>query len=150
MKEKQVRGINILNPVDIDRDYYLKSIDYAIKNGINYFDTAYPYHGGTSEALVGKILSKYPRDSFYLATKFPGFKPEMMARVTEIFQEQLDRCAVDYFDFYLLHNVCESSIDDYCNDTYGVMKHILQQKREGKIRIPCIVRDDGAVSLTWK
>lgn len=121
-------------PSDVNVPLVEEMFDYAIKNGINYFDTAYPYHGGTSEALVGNILSKYPRDSFYLATKFPGFKPEMMAQVTEIFQEQLDRCAVDYFDFYLLHNVCESSIDDYCNDTYGVMKHILQQKREGKIR----------------
>lgn len=122
------------DPSDVNVTLVEEMFDYAIKNGINYFDTAYPYHGGTSEALVGKILRKYPRESFYLATKFPGFKPEQMQRCVEIFQEQLEKCQVEYFDYYLLHNVCESSIDDYCNDTYGVMRHILQQKKEGKIR----------------
>jgi len=121
-------------PSDVNVALVDEMFAYALRNGINYIDTAYPYHGGTSEGLVGNILSKYPRDSFYLATKFPGFKPEMMQRAAEIFQEQLERCKVDYFDFYLLHNVCESSIDDYCNDTYGVMRHILQQKKDGKIR----------------
>ena len=63
---------------DVNVPLVEEMFDYAIQNGINYFDTAYPYHGGTSEAIVGNILSKYPRESFYLASKFPGFKPEQM------------------------------------------------------------------------
>jgi predicted aldo/keto reductase-like oxidoreductase len=82
-------------------------IEAAYEAGINYFDTAYRYHAGESELVVGKVLSALPRDRFYLATKFPG---HMMTcdngayRFTglpaELFQEQLEKCRVDYFDSY--------------------------------------------------
>lgn len=119
---------------DIDVVAVSNMVDHAIKNGINYFDTAYRYHAGASESVMGDILSKYPRESFYLATKFPGFEPELMQRVVEIFDDQLKKCKVDYFDFYLFHNVCEKNIDAYLTNEYGVYAHILKQKKDGKIR----------------
>ena len=82
----------------------------AFAKGINYFDTAWGYHNGNSETIVGKILKNYPRDSFYLATKFPGFSPENMTKAAEIFEKQLEKCQVEYFDFYLFHNVAEKNI----------------------------------------
>ena len=109
-------------------------VDFAMKNGINYYDTAWMYHGGNSERMIGKILADYPRGSFNLATKFPGNIRENIGRVEEIFEEQLRRCRVDYFDFYLFHNVCEINVDNYMDPQYGVMEYLLKQKKEGRIR----------------
>ena len=95
----------------IDEAATAEMIDYAIKNGINYFDTAWGYHGGNSEIVVGKLLSKYPRDSYYLATKFPGYDLANMNKAEEIFERQLEKTGADYFDFYLFHNVCERNRD---------------------------------------
>lgn len=109
-------------------------IDFAIKSGINYFDTAYGYHSGNSETVVGEILSKYDRKSFYLATKFPGYDLNNMASVEKIFNEQLKKCKVDYFDFYLFHNVCEKNIDAYLDEKYGIYDYLTEQKRNGRIK----------------
>ena len=87
-----------------------RMIDRAMEAGINYYDTAFPYHGGNSEIVTGKILSKYPRDSYYIATKYPGHQVLDSYNPAEIFEEQLKKCGVEYFDFYLLHNISESSI----------------------------------------
>ena len=106
---------------------------YALANGVNYYDTAWGYHGGNSEAAIGRALSGYPRDSFYLADKFPGYDLANLPKVREIFQEQLDRCRVDYFDFYLFHNVCEKNIDAYLDPQYGILDHLLAQKKSGRI-----------------
>ncbi|MBR3920364.1 MAG: aldo/keto reductase, partial [Oscillospiraceae bacterium] len=103
----------------IDKSATREMIDYAIKNGVNYFDTAWGYHDGESENIVGEILSEYPRDSFYIATKFPGYDVSNMTKVEEIFEEQLKKCRVDYFDFYMFHNVCESNIEEYLDRQYG-------------------------------
>ncbi len=108
--------------------------DYAIKNGINYFDTAYGYHSGESEVVNGKILSKYPRESYYIASKFPGFSEENMQNKEKIFNEQLKKCQVDYFDFYLFHCLSERSYDYYTSEEYSLMDYLLEQKRAGKIR----------------
>ena len=59
----------------IDEKSTAEMIDYAIKNGVNYFDTAWGYHGENSEIAAGNILSNYARNSFYLASKFPGYDP---------------------------------------------------------------------------
>lgn len=80
-------------------------VAYAMEHGINYYDTAWGYHNGNSELVMGKLLSGYPRESFYLASKFPGYDLSNMDRVEEIFEKQLEKCQVDYFDFYLFHNV---------------------------------------------
>ena len=111
-----------------------KIIDYAYEHGVNYFDTAYGYHGGTSEAAVRNALSKYPRESYYLADKFPGYDLSNMPKVKEIFEEQLERCGVDYFDFYLFHNVCELNIEQYLDPQYGIFDYLMEQKRNGRIK----------------
>ena len=110
-------------------------VDYAMEHGINYYDTAWGYHGGHSEEVLGRALAKYPRESFYLATKFPGYDNSNFGKVEEIFERQLQKCGVDYFDFYLCHNVTESNIDDYlAEDRFGTMAYLLEQKKAGRIR----------------
>ena len=109
-------------------------VDCAMAHGVNYYDTAYGYHDGNSELVVGRALAKYPRDSFYLADKFPGYDLANMPRVREIFEEQLKKCRVDHFDFYLFHNVCEMNIDAYLDPRYGIYDYLMEQKRNGRIR----------------
>ncbi len=109
-------------------------IDYAMANGINYYDTAWGYHGGNSETVVGEALSKHDRSKFYLASKFPGYDRENFGKHEEIFNKQLEKCKTDYFDFYLYHNVCEANIDDYLDDSLGLTEFLLRMKAEGKIR----------------
>ncbi len=135
---------------NIDREKAREIIDYAMSHGINYFDTAYRYHGGQSERFVGEALKAYPRDSFLLASKFPG---HMMVKkgggvigftsglsgwpdntVEGVFREQLEKCQVDYFDFYLLHNMSEQSLTIYDDPELGVVDFLKQQKAAGKIR----------------
>ena len=109
-------------------------VAYAMEHGINYYDTAWGYHGGQSEIVMGNALKKYPRKNFYLATKFPGYDLSNMDKVEEIFEEQLKKCQVEYFDFYLFHNVCEMNIDAYLDEKYGIYDYLLEQKRNGRIR----------------
>lgn len=118
----------------VDEAKTAEIIAYAFENGINYVDTAWGYHGGNSELVMGKILEKYPRESFYLATKFPGYDLANMPKVEEIFEKQLEKCRVDYFDFYLFHNVCEMNIDAYLDSKYGIYEYLLKQKENGRIR----------------
>jgi predicted aldo/keto reductase-like oxidoreductase len=108
-------------------------IESAIYEGINYFDTAWGYHKGQSEIVMGKALSAYPRDSYYLASKFPGYDTANFPKVKAIFEKQLEKCQTDYFDFYLFHNVNESNIDFYLDPKYGVRDYLAEQRRLGKI-----------------
>ncbi len=109
-------------------------VDLALENGVNYFDTAYPYMGGMSEIFVGKALSKHPRGSYYLADKYPGHQIAEEYKPAEIFEEQLKKCGVDYFDFYLLHNVYESSAEVYLDPKWGIIDYFKEQKRLGRIK----------------
>ena len=110
-------------------------VAYAMEHGINYYDTAWGYHGGQSEIVMGNALKKYPRDKFYLATKFPGYDLSNFGKVEEIFEKQLEKCQVEYFDFYLFHNVCEMNIDQYLDDEkYGTYDYLIKQKKNGRIR----------------
>lgn len=118
----------------IDEIRTAEMVDYAMKNGINYYDTAWGYHSGNSEIVMGKCLKKYPRESFYLATKFPGYDLSNMTKVSEIFEKQLEKCQVDYFDFYLFHNVCEMNINEYLDPKYGILDYLLEQKKNGRIK----------------
>ena len=111
-----------------------RMVDYAMAHGVNYYDTAWGYHNGNSETVIGQALRKYPRESYYLATKFPGYDLANMPKVREIFPKQLEKCGVDYFDFYLFHNVCEMNIDAYLDPQYGIMDYLLEQKAQGRIR----------------
>lgn len=109
-------------------------VDYAMEQGVNYYDTAWGYHDGHSETVMGKALSRYPRESYYLATKFPGYDLSNMDKVEEIFEKQLEKCGVGYFDFYLFHNVCEMNIDAYLDEKYGIYEYLMKQKETGRIR----------------
>lgn len=109
-------------------------VAYAMQNGINYYDTAWGYHAGNSETVIGDALSEYPRDSFYLASKFPGYDLSNMDKVEEIFEKQLEKCRVDYFDFYLFHNVCEMNINQYLDPKYGIYNYLILQKNNGRIK----------------
>ena len=85
----------------IDEEQVRRMTRYAIDHGVNYFDTAYPYHNGNSERVIGRVLKDYPRDSYYLATKYPGHQILSGGyNPAEIFEEQLHKCDVEYFDFY--------------------------------------------------
>ena len=118
----------------IDECAVSEMVSYAMEHGINYYDTAWGYHNGNSERVMGKVLSDYPRDIYYLATKFPGYDLSNMDKVEEIFEQQLEKCGVEYFDFYLFHNVCEMNIDAYLNETYGIFSYLMEQKEKGRIR----------------
>lgn len=107
---------------------------YAMEHGVNYFDTAYPYHDGQSESVLGRVLSRYDRASYYLATKFPGHQTSASYDPKGVFEEQLKKCRVEYFDFYLLHNVCESSLPVYLDPQWGIIDYFKEQKRLGRIR----------------
>ena len=118
----------------IDEAASEKMVARAMEKGINYYDTAWGYHGGHSELVMGKLLNKYPRESYYLATKFPGYDLANMDKVESIFERQLEKCGVSYFDFYLFHNVCEMNIDAYLDQKYGIFDYLMKQKENGRIR----------------
>ena len=123
------------NDGKIDAAATQEMVDYAYAQGINYYDTAWGYHNGQSEIVMGEALKKYPRESFYLATKFPGYDLSNMPKVKEIFEKQLEKCQVEYFDFYLFHNVCEMNIDAYLDDEkFGIYSYLMEQKKAGRIR----------------
>ena len=117
----------------IDEAATFEMVDYTMEHGVNYFDTAWGYHGGNSETVMGKALARHPRESYYLADKFPGYDLSNMDKVEEIFEEQLRKCNVDHFDFYLIHNVCELNIDAYLDPKYGIHDYLMEQKRNGRI-----------------
>ncbi len=118
----------------IDHEHTGKMIDYALSHGINYFDTAWMYHGGDSETVIGEILARYPRESYYLADKFPGFDLSLFEKMKEIFFAQLEKCRTPYFDFYLCHNVCERNLPSYFDQELGAIDFLLKQKAEGRIK----------------
>lgn len=120
---------------NVDESTTIEMVDYAYDHGINYFDTAWGYHGGNSERVLGRALARYPRESFYLADKFPGYDISNFGKHEQIFAEQLARCGVDYFDFYLMHNVCELNIEQYLDDAkYGTLSFFRRQVEEGRIK----------------
>ena len=123
------------NDAHIDVEKTKAMVAYAMEHGINYYDTAWGYHDGNSELVMGEVLKDYPRESFYLATKFPGYDLSNMPKDKEIFEKQLEKLGVDYFDFYLFHNVCEMNIDAYLDDEkYGIYTYLMEQKANGRIK----------------
>lgn len=124
-------------------------IEYLYEQGVNYFDAAYRYHNGESEVFVGKVLSQYPRETWHLATKMPGHMMEVkdgrlgfIGYLTgfqadspaDIFEDQLARCGVEYFDVYMLHNVCDASLAVYMDEQVGMVSYLQEQKAAGRIR----------------
>ena len=118
----------------IDHEHVCRMVDLYMNAGMNYFDTAYVYHGGKSEVAAREaIVKRYPRDSFMLATKLPAWEMRSAADADRLFNEQLARAGVDYFDFYLLHSAEDgSNYDTYVK--YDCFDWGMQRKAEGKIR----------------
>ena len=116
----------------IDRELAEAMMDKAIAAGVNYIDTAYPYHGGESELFVGEVLKKYDRDSFYLATKLPLWAVHSLEDVDKLFNEQLSKLQTDYVDFYLMHAMNRDKWHNMLE--LGVVKRLEELKAEGKIR----------------
>ncbi len=116
----------------IDEPEAERMVDKAIAAGVNYIDTAYPYHNGESEPVVGRILKKYPRDSFFLATKLPLWLVKSTQDAERIFREQLERLQTDHVDFYLLHAMNKERWDSM--KALGVVEYCEKLKEEGKIR----------------
>lgn len=118
----------------IDEAAAAAMVDYAMAHGVNYYDTAWGYHNGNSELVMGRALARYPRESYFLADKFPGYDLSNMDKAESIFEKQLEKCGVEYFDFYLFHNVCEMNIDAYLDPKYGIFDYLTAQKKAGRIR----------------
>lgn len=116
----------------IDEPEAERMLDRAIAAGVNYIDTAYPYHNGQSEPLVGKVLSKYDRDSYFLATKLPVWMVNSLEDVDRIFNEQLERLRTDHIDFYLMHALGRERWDSAVK--LGVVKRLEEFREQGKIR----------------
>lgn len=116
----------------IDETKALAMIDRAYREGVTYYDTAYPYHGGKSEVVTGKALARYPRDSYYLATKLPIWNIKTIDDVERIFAEQLDRLQKDYVDFYLMHGLNKGSWKTV--KEMDILKVCEKLRGDGKIR----------------
>jgi len=144
---KEVNGKNIIDEAEAER-----LLTHAYENGINLFDTAFFYHAGESERVIGKILNKFPRDTWYLSNKMPGnfmeikdgkilldvaamgMKNMTVSTPSEVFEYQLNNCGVEYFDFYMLHNVSESTFDLYTDEKLGILRYLLEEREKGRIR----------------
>ena len=118
----------------VDEEQVFRMVQYANDHGINYYDTAYPYHNSASEIIVGKALKQLPRESYYLADKYPGHQIAKAYDPAATFEEQLNKCGVDYFDFYLLHNVYESSLPVYTDPKWGIIDYFAEQRKLGRIK----------------
>lgn len=118
----------------IDMEHVCRMVDYYMEMDKRYFDTAYVYHGGNSESAAKEALVKrYPRDSFMLATKLPAWEIKKESDIERIFEEQLERAGVDYFDFYLLHSIEDGhNYDTYVK--YDCFSWGVKKKEEGKIK----------------
>ncbi len=117
---------------NIDEVEAEKLLDTAYNSGVNYFDTAYPYHGGQSEPFVGKILDKYPRESYYLATKLPCWLVHSLDDAKKLFESQLERLHKDYIDFYLLHALNKQRFDEMVQ--FGVIDYLEAEQAAGRIK----------------
>ena len=116
----------------IDEERAAALLNTAYRAGVNYFDTAYPYHGGQSEPFLGRVIAQWPRESFYLATKMPLWQCDSLEQAQAIFARQLQRLGVDYFDFYLLHSLHTARYDKA--KALGIVDWLWQQKQAGRIR----------------
>lgn len=120
------------NEGNIDYPPAEEMIDYAYKNGVNYFDTAYVYHKYQSEVFAGKVLSKYPRESYFLADKMPPWKLRKEGDLEKIFDDQLEKLGTDYIDFYLIHSICTDYIETL--EKFKVYDFLSKKKEQGLIK----------------
>lgn len=116
----------------IDEAEAAQLVEHALAHGINYFDTAYMYHGGNSEAVLGAVLSRHPRGDYFLADKLPCWLAKTPEEVDLLFETQLKRCGVDYFDFYLAHALSEDHYPLF--EASGAYEVLARKKAQGKLR----------------
>ena len=120
---------------DVDIPQTSRMVDIFLESGFNYFDTARPYHGGFSEKVLKTCLAdRYDRSAFLLADKLSTVCFQNGESIRDLVEDQLKTCGVEYFDYYLLHNVYENSMHIYTDEKIGVMEYFRQQKRLGKIK----------------
>lgn len=121
------------DPSSVDIEQVKQMVDIYIENGGKYFDTAYPYHLGASEpALKEAVVERYPREDFLVATKLPVFSVKEPEDMEKFFNEQLEKCGVEYFDYYLIHNINEMT--HHAVYDFDAFEFVRQKKKEGKIR----------------
>lgn len=134
------------NEVDIKKAKEM--VDFAVSKGVNYIDTAWPYHGGKSELIVKEIIKDYDRESFYLADKLPLWECKTNEDIDRIFHKQLEKCGVEYFDFYLIHAVNKERYDQVIE--LDVIKQLEEFRNQGKIRnIGFSFHDDLTTFKKW-
>lgn len=134
------------NPQSVDEDELEMMIDCYMDSGYNFFDTAFPYHDGKSEEMLKKhLVERYPRESFLLSDKMPSFCLQKKEDLEKFFQIQLERCGVDYFDYYMLHNVSTWTLDALRKT--GAYEYLLNLKRSGRVKHIGISIHDSAEVL---
>lgn len=116
----------------IDFDQARELIRHAMDRGLNYFDTAYNYHNGESQEFLGNVLQEFKRESYYLTNKLPVWKVKEEKDAEKFFNEQLEKCNTEYFDFYLLHSLNKNSIETV--EKFNLYDFIKKKKDEGKIK----------------
>ena len=129
-------------PANINVEKSFEMFDYAFEHGVNYFDTAHMYHDYASEEFTGKALARYPREDFYLATKLPPWYIEKKEDLQRLFDGQLKKCGVDYFDFYLMHCITRSTLPMF--EKYDAYDFLRDQQKKGKLRYLGFSIHDGA------
>lgn len=118
----------------LDEELNTALMDYAYRHGVNYFDTAYFYHDGESERFLGRTLKRYPRESIWLADKLPAREVKKPEDAKAIFEEQLRRCQVEYFDNYLLHTIKDPDEYERVYKRWKVLDYLMDEKARGRIR----------------
>lgn len=134
MRFPTIKSADPDKPEQIDEVATAALVDYAMEHGVNYFDTAWPYHRGQSEIVMGKLLKKYPRESFYLASKMPTWEIKKTDDVKRIFETQLSKCQVDYFDYYHLHALTHVEAYEHAYEKCGALEYLKEQKAAGRIK----------------
>lgn len=121
------------DPTKVDVEEVKKMVDSYIKAGGNYFDTAYPYHNGVSESVLKEaVIERYPREDIIITTKLPIFSVNKPEDMEKFFNEQLEKCGVDYFDYYMVHNINEMTHHPVYD--FDSFEFVRQKKHEGKIK----------------
>lgn len=129
--ETNARGRKIM-AIDMEKSQAL--VDHAYANGITHYDTAWNYHNEKSAVAIGELLKKYPRESFTLANKMPGWLITGPEKAQELFEEQLKRCGVEYFDYYLCHAISEKEEYDKPYEENGGYEVLAKEKENGRIK----------------
>ena len=120
----------------IDQEKVDELIDVAMKNGVNYYDTSPAYLQGQSERATGKALARYPRKSFYIATKLSNFGDASHEASLKMYRDSFEEMQTDYFDYYLMHAIGRGGYEAFKQryEDNGMMDFLLKERESGRIR----------------